>query len=41
VGDLEYVTIPLTILIADFVIATEGIASYVERPFGQETTTSI
>jgi len=35
-GDFEYLTIPLTILIAYFIIAAEGIAYYVERPFGQE-----
>ena len=35
-GDFEYVTIPLTILIAYLVIAAEGIAYCVERPFGQE-----
>jgi len=35
-GDFGYFTIPLTIPIAYFVIAAEGIAHYVERPFGQE-----
>lgn len=35
-GNFEYLTIPLTILIAYFVIAAEGIAYYVERPFGRE-----
>ena len=34
--DFEYVTIPLTILNAYFVIAAEGIAYYVERPFGHK-----
>ncbi len=35
-ADFEYFTSPLTILVAYFVIAAEGIAHYVERPFGQE-----
>jgi len=35
-SDFEIFTIPLTILFAYFVIAAEGIAHYVERPFGQE-----
>ena len=33
-GDFGYATIPLTVLVAYFVIAAEGIAHYVERPFG-------
>ena len=35
-GDFEYFTVPLTIFIAYFVIAAEGIAYYAERPFGQQ-----
>ena len=35
-GEFSYFTIPLTILIAYFVIAAEGIAHYAERPFGKD-----
>lgn len=36
VGDFGYFAILLTVLISYFVIAAEGIAHYVERPFGTE-----
>lgn len=36
VADYGYFTVVLTILFAYFVVAAEGIAHYVERPFGQE-----
>ncbi len=36
VGDSGVFTIPLMIVVAYFVVAAEGIAHYVERPFGRE-----
>jgi len=35
-AEFGYLTIPLTIMVAYFVTAAEGIAYYVERPFGRE-----
>ena len=35
-NDFGYLTIPFSILVSYFVIGAEGIAHYVERPFGQE-----
>jgi putative membrane protein len=36
VQDLGWMTVPFTIVVAYFSIGAEGIAHYVERPFGQE-----
>jgi len=35
-GEIGYFSVPLVVLISYFVIAAEGIAHYVERPFGQQ-----
>lgn len=36
VAEFGYFTIPLVVVVAYFLIAAEGIAHYVERPFGKE-----